>query len=193
MPLRRISCLLAVTLALAASAALARDARIVGVTQSSDLPVVRPDTPVPDDPGLVFYLQRSTNRNTVVYVANFDSEGRLDPDDPLSVYWRRFSESGQPRRLNLIERTLAYGVSVSAGGDPGSYRVAFRAVPDMGLTLSQSAPFQATLHAEHDGTRIDLIYGHVEAIDGLIPEVVEILFFGRAENGRFARIVLVPE
>lgn len=172
--------------------AVARDARIAAITESSDMPVMRADTPVPDDPGQVLYLQRSTNRNTVVYAARFDAKGRLDPRGPITAYWRRYEEQGQARALKMIERELAYGLRAKPGSEAGSYSVSFRAVPGLQMTLRQSAPFEAALYAT-DGERVlRLRYGYIEAIDGLIPEVVEVRIFGTLSKGRFATVVLVP-
>ena len=180
-------------LVFASASAQARDVRIVSITENPVMPVIRPDTPVPDDPGQVLYLQRSTNRNTVVYAANFDPAGMLDPRDPVGVYWRRYEEQGQTRALTLLERQIAYGVRARLGPEPGSFRVNFRAVPGLEMTLRQSAPFQAALYAVQGDVSLRLVYGHIEAIDGLIPQVVEVVFFGTLANGRHATVVLAPE
>lgn len=167
-----------------------RSARVAGYTESHSLPVMRPDTPVPADPGQVLYLQRSTNRNTVVYAARFDAAGRLDPREPIAVYWRRYEEQGQTRGLNALERRLAYGLRFRPGTEAGTFLVSFRAVPDLEMTLRQSAPFQAALYGTHAQHSIRLRYGHVEALDGLIPQVTEIRFFGLLNSGRYATIIL---
>ncbi len=66
----------------------------------------------PNDPDVLFYLQRSTNANTIVYAANIDSHGQLDRHNPVEVFWRVFNEDGRRHGLNWIERLLAFGVSV---------------------------------------------------------------------------------
>mgnify|MGYP002621943449 FL=1 len=184
---------LAVLWLFAATPAEPRSARVTSFTESRALPVTRPDTPVPDDPGQVLYLQRSTNRNTVVYAARFDAAGQLDPHEPVAVYWRRYEEQGQARGLNLLERQLAYGLRTRPGTEAGTYRVSFRAAPDLEMTLRQNAPFQAALYAAHADQSIRLRYGYIQAIDGLIPQVTELRFFGLLPGGRYATIVLVPD
>ena len=55
----------------------------------------RPDYPVPPTSDKhLFYLQRSTNANTVVYDANFSGSGRLDHFRPVTVYWLRYHTTG---------------------------------------------------------------------------------------------------
>lgn len=185
--------LVLLAMALPVTEAVARDARIAAITETSAMPVIRPDTPVPEDAGQVLYLQRSTNRNTVVYAARFDAEGRLDPQAPLTIYWRRYEEQGQARALKIVEREFAYGLRTKPAPEAGSYSVSFRAVPGLQMILRQNAPFEAALYAT-DGDRVlRLRYGYIEAIDGLIPEVVEVRIFGTLSNGRFATVVLVPD
>src|SRR5690606_6269383 len=50
------------------------------------MPAVRPEFPVPTDPNMIFYIQRSTNPNTVVYTANLRSDGKLDPKEPVKAF-----------------------------------------------------------------------------------------------------------
>ncbi len=170
-----------------------RSARIAAMIETRSLPVVRPDTPIPDDPGQVLYLQRSTNRNTVVYAARFDAAGMLDPREPIVVYWRRYEEQGQTRALTVVERQLAYGLRFRPGAEAGTFRVSFRAVPGMEMTLRQTAPFRAALHGTQGDRSVRLIYGHLEVIEGLIPRVTELRFFGQLPDGGYATIVLVPD
>ncbi|MGC4056802.1 MAG: DUF4833 domain-containing protein [Chitinophagaceae bacterium] len=61
---------------------------------------------------LLFYLQRTPNTNTVMYELNFDKEtGKLDEDNPVHVYWIRYTEEGNPKKeLNFIQRKYAYGL-----------------------------------------------------------------------------------
>ena len=57
----------------------------------------------------LFYLQRSTNKNTLVYELNYNN-GNLDQGDPLHVYWIRYQEDSQKEELNFIQKTFAYGL-----------------------------------------------------------------------------------
>jgi uncharacterized protein DUF4833 len=75
-------------------------------------PPPRPGFRAPNDPNTLFYLQRSTNANTIVYAANINAQGQIDPHNPIEVFWRVFDEDGRRHGLNWIERLLAYGVTV---------------------------------------------------------------------------------
>ncbi|MCC6186769.1 MAG: DUF4833 domain-containing protein [Chitinophagaceae bacterium] len=71
--------------------------------------------PVPKQyPNLLFYLQRTPNTNTVMYELNIDKKtGELDKDNPIHVYWIRYTEPGNPHKeLNFIQRKYAFGLKV---------------------------------------------------------------------------------
>jgi len=59
----------------------------------------------------LFYLQRDPNTNTVIYQLNVNSAGRLDEDEPINVFWIRYTEQGIHKDLNFIQRKFAYGLS----------------------------------------------------------------------------------
>ncbi|WP_298741771.1 DUF4833 domain-containing protein [uncultured Chitinophaga sp.] len=73
----------------------------------------RPNFPVPSGiPNMLFYLQRTPNANTIIYDLNVDKDGKLNADDPVNVYWIRYTEGGTKKGLNFIQRKFAYGIKV---------------------------------------------------------------------------------
>ena len=82
------------------------------VVELDRLPKARPDIPVASDPNMLFYVQRSTNPNTVVYAARLDAAGKLDMAQPVEGFWRRFKSDGARVPLSFTERNGAYGVDV---------------------------------------------------------------------------------
>jgi len=95
------------------------------VADASTPAAARYDFPVPPDDGrLLFYIQRSMNSNTVVYAANLDGDGRLDPGHPVNVYWLRYNSDGRRRALSFAEKHLVWGVDTRPAGDArGGYIV----------------------------------------------------------------------
>ena len=66
--------------------------------------------PVPQKTNkLLFYLQRSHNKNTIVYELNTLPDGTLDVKNPIKVSWIRFEEGGKRAELSFIQRR-AFGV-----------------------------------------------------------------------------------
>jgi phosphatidylglycerophosphate synthase len=72
-----------------------------------------PVFPVPTNiPHMLFYMQRTPNANTIVYDLNLQQDGTLDEDDPVNIYWIRYTEKGEKKGLNYIQRKFAYGLKV---------------------------------------------------------------------------------
>jgi serine/threonine protein kinase len=60
----------------------------------------------------LFIIERTTNGNVVHYDAHLNSEGHIDPGQPVIVYWTIGSTTGKRQNLNYLERTRAYGIQV---------------------------------------------------------------------------------
>lgn len=66
--------------------------------------------PVPaGNPNQLFFLQRTSNTNTIVCELNYE-KGVLNADDPVHVFWIRYTDKGQKEELNFIQKKFAYGV-----------------------------------------------------------------------------------
>ncbi len=188
-----VTFLLAFALSGIAPAADAASGRIISITRPDTPAVMRTDTPVPAEPAQLFYVQRSKNRNTVIYAARFDAQGRLDRRNPIAVYWRRYEEEGQVQNLSLDQRLLAFGVRVRPLPTEGEFDVRFRVMAGARITLRQTGPFAAEMIGSYGNEEIRLVYGHVEARDdGLIPRVIEGRVFGHDANGDFVDVLIRP-
>lgn len=70
----------------------------------------------------LFYIQRSSNINTIVYDANLGADKKLDPKNPVHTYWVMYNDGGKKQELTGIQRSLAYGLHTKATiGESGSY------------------------------------------------------------------------
>ena len=58
----------------------------------------------------LFYLQRTTNSNTIICDLNTDAKGQVLKDNPVHVYWIRYDEGGEKKELSYIQETFAYGI-----------------------------------------------------------------------------------
>ena len=154
------------------------DLRLLRSVTTPQLPIVQPAWTRPDDPGQVFFIQRSMNPNTVVYTARFDKDGALARTSPMAAYWRRYAEHGQKRKLKLVERLFAYGISTRKAKTAAHWTAHFAALPDLSPELRQDGPFRAALWAEIKDRPYRLIYGYLDLDEtGLIPKVVRLRLF----------------
>ena len=151
----------------------------VKVTQAATIPAIRPDWPIPREPNQLFYLQRSSNSNTVVYTALFDEDGNLRPKRPAQVYWRRYNTTGERKALKAIEQRFAYGINVKPRKTPGEYTVTLKPLPELPMLLRQTEPGEAELIAEIGGRQVRAVYAFVTVDEtGLIPKVTSLSVHG---------------
>jgi hypothetical protein len=149
------------------------------ISESAEIPRLRPEFKIPDEPNQLFYIQRSPNSNTVIYAAGLDVAGNLKRDAPVEVFWRKFNIDGSKQPLNFMERMMAYGVKLDrpAAGQPISFSIA--PLPERKLTLSldgQHRP-QALMQIGNHKVKVAYVYLHVVE-GGLMPKVPELDIFG---------------
>ena len=58
---------------------------------------------------MLFYLQRSHNRNTIIYELNSLPDGRVNTEKPVNIYWIRYEEGGRKAELSFLQ-SRAFGV-----------------------------------------------------------------------------------
>ncbi len=152
--------------------------------------VARPDFPVPDDPGLLFFIQHSTGPNTVVYTARLNAQGQLDKQSPVDVFWRRFTSHGRRVELSYLERILAYGVNVqpsSAGKD--AYVMSLAAYPKRTVVVEMDTNGTPMAVMDLPNHRVKLRYAYVKVADNrFIPGIDYIDIFGQdITSGKYVR------
>jgi len=168
---------------LAFGLAQAAQLKSIKVTETAQIPAVQPSWPIPNDPGQVFYLQRSTNKNTIIFRARYDKNGNLLRSDPAHVYWRRYNTTGERKPLKPIERLLAYGVNVKPAGTDGQFYVTLRPLPQMPMLLRQTGPGKAELIGTIGGRKARIVYAYA-AVDesGLLPKVTHLTLHGIVQD-----------
>lgn len=75
------------------------------------------DYPIPEKDGLLFFIQRNQNFNTVVYEVNRNCQGKINIHEPMRVYWIKYNEQKEESELNYIQTKLAYGYKSSVIND----------------------------------------------------------------------------
>lgn len=160
---------------------------VISTVPSATLPVANSDFRHPNDRHQVFFLQRTTNANTIVYVAQFDSDGNLDPQTPIAGYWRRFAGQGQVMQFRWYERVFGFGAKTRALPDGSGFEVRFNGIKDQQLLLKQNAAFDAALFTRQNGRTYRMIYGYLNVDEsGILPKVTQLrLFTSDPQTGRF--------
>ena len=126
--------------------------------------------PVPTANNLLFYIQRNKNSNTVVYEANLLPDGKLDPKNPVNVYWMRYTEGGVKKELSWIQRWLAYGVDFERAKDnSGNFIINLVALKQrkLVLTTDQDGHPTACLYLNGKYSKLSRIYAQAQETNWL--------------------------
>jgi hypothetical protein len=165
------------------------------ITEVDELPQLRPDFPRPTDSNLLFYIQHSSSPNTVVYTANIDPNGQLDPRQPIDVYWRRFTNGGERVPLSFFERLFAYGVKVHSSSPENNAMAAnIVSYPQrvINIDFDDQAKPRATIEMGNHYAKLIYVYLAVDE-SRLIPSVLQVDVFGRdIADGQVLHEVIKP-
>lgn len=59
---------------------------------------------------MLFYVQRSLNKNTIIYQLNTKENEEIDMNEPIKMYWVNYAGKGDVEQLNFVQRKYAYGL-----------------------------------------------------------------------------------
>ncbi|MFC5412767.1 DUF4833 domain-containing protein [Larkinella bovis] len=134
----------------------------------------------PSSPNRLFYIQRSNNTNTVIYEANMVAGHRLNPEEPMSVYWIRYAERGQRERLSLFQWKMAYGYKHESANRPeAGFEIHLNAFKKRAIwvDLQQGKPVALTTINGRKAC-LQKVFVQLDSDSGLVPKVRYIELFG---------------
>lgn len=59
---------------------------------------------------MLFYLQRTVDRNTLIYELNYEASGQLNENKPVKIYWIDFEDGAKISPLTFAQSKFAYGI-----------------------------------------------------------------------------------
>ncbi len=63
--------------------------------------------PVPQKNGkMLFYLQRSFNKNTIIFETELLADNKLNSERPINMHWIRYEEDGRTSELSFFQRKI---------------------------------------------------------------------------------------
>jgi len=149
------------------------------ISEGSEIPKLRPEFKVPDEPDQLFYVQRSPNSNTVIYAARLDAKGNLNSSAPVEAFWRKFNIDGSRQPLNFIERAMAYGVRLDSRktGKPVTFSIA--ALPERKVTVSLDNDHRPQALMQIGSHLVKVAYVYLQVVEGgLLPKIPSLDIFG---------------
>jgi len=149
------------------------------ISEGSEIPKLRPEFKVPDEPDQLFYVQRSPNSNTVIYAARLDAKGNLNSSAPVEAFWRKFNIDGSRQPLNFIELAMAYGVRLDSRktGKPVTFSIA--ALPERKVTVSLDNDHRPQALMQIGSHLVKVAYVYLQVVEGgLLPKIPSLDIFG---------------
>ena len=138
------------------------------------------DYPIPSIEHMLFYIQKSTNTNTVVYQLNLLDNEELNLSEPIKVFWLRYQEEGQRKNLSFIEQKFAYGViSKQIKNETNVFDVKLVALKSREFKLERNEDGQSKVVTIIDGKRASLskIFLEIEG-NSFWPKITYIDIYG---------------
>ncbi|MEO8933152.1 MAG: DUF4833 domain-containing protein, partial [Xanthomarina sp.] len=130
---------------------------------------------------MMFYLQRTPNLNTVIYELRYNSNGQINADDPIHVYWIRYTEPGNPKKdLNYIQRKFAYGVKTKLI-KPGEWEIRLVSYDKIKLILKKGidGKYHVFINIHNQEVVFEKSYIKIDGGTFWSPNVIYIELFGR--------------
>ncbi len=140
----------------------------------------QPVFPVPTGiPNMLFYLQRTPNANTIVCELNHNN-GVLNDEDPVHVFWIRYTENGVKQELNFIQRKFAYGIKTRKIAD-GQYELHFVSYKKQKFILRKDADGHYRTFAVINGKQaiLNKVYLHINGGSFWSPNVEYVELTGK--------------
>jgi hypothetical protein len=129
----------------------------------------------------LFYLQRTINKNTIIFQLNTSENGDLIEEEPIKSFWVNYSGKGDFENLNFIQRKYAYGLEMKLlDKQKQHYSFNFVSYKKQILYLLKAGnekKFQVFSYLNNKLVVVNRIYVHIEGGTFWAPKVkyVEVL------------------
>lgn len=127
----------------------------------------------------LFFLQRNLNRNTIAYDLNLKSDGQIDANAPLEVYWMRYTggRNGVIEETTWFQRQFAFGYSSTKKGN-NEFLIKLVAYKERRIQLKQlNGTWVAIMKINGSDCRLTNVYVYADE-SGLMPDVKHVDLYG---------------
>lgn len=131
---------------------------------------------------MLFYVQRSLNKNTLIYQLNTSESNEIIESDPIHVYWINYAGDGGVESLNYIQRKYAYGIDIQLlDKEKKTFSFNFVSYKKQVLYLIKSSDkkYHVFSYFNHRLMLVNRIYIHIEGGSFWTPKVKYIEVFGK--------------
>ena len=133
----------------------------------------------PKSDNMLFFLQRSHNRNTVIYELNLLGNGKLIKDKPVKYYWIRYEEGGKRSDLSFIQNQ-AYGLKCKLTDEKkDNYTLHFNHFKnrDIFLLVNSAGKHRAYMYINNELTELEKVFIKAEGYSNGKPLKIHFIEF----------------
>lgn len=146
---------------------------------------------------LLFYIQRSHNKNTIAYELNLDKNGKLKNDRPIHPYWICYNQGDALEELSYIQQKFAYGLNVkSLDAENKSYKFNFVSYSKKSLYLRKREGddrYVVTISVNDKEIELDKIYVKTDGGTFWVPVIKYIEVSGNdISTGKYINERIIP-
>ena len=131
---------------------------------------------------MLFYVQRTINKNTIIYQLNVNENNELNEKEPISQYWINYAGKGDAEPLNFIQRKYAYGLNFQlTDKEKKTYSFHFVSYKKQLLYLIKAPDKKYHVYSYFNNRLflVNRIYVHIEGGSFWTPKVKYIEVFGK--------------
>lgn len=137
----------------------------------------------PKDDNFLFYVQRTPNTNTIVYELNLNSNGSLNVDEPVHIFWIRYKEDGSREELSYLQRKYAYGLRCTlVDHEKMFYKLNFVSYSKRYLFLQKATgdkKYHIYTHIAGKWSILQRIFVSIEGGTFWLPNIKKVEMFGK--------------
>jgi len=137
----------------------------------------------PQKPGMLFYVQRTHNTNTIVYELNYTKDSMLNETEPIKIYWIRYADDGSIKELSYIQRKYAYGLtSFCIDNQKKTFKVNFVSYKKRDIYLIKTnteKKYRACMNINNKPAYIDKIFAKIDGGTFWLPHITYVEIFGK--------------
>jgi hypothetical protein len=147
-----------------------------------------------EDQHLLFVINRSKDADEIHYAVNLDASGKIDQQNPISVYWVKHSEGGKQVPLTWIQKRYAYGVGISkTEADEISFYLFSKTDQLFNVRKDNADRYGAFTTLNNMTIRADSLYIQIDGGSFLQPSIAAIHIFGQDIESGISQAMSVLE
>lgn len=130
----------------------------------------------------LFRIERSKNANIVQYDVQVQEDGKLDPRQPVVVYWIRHAKEGQKEDLKWAEKNFAYGFKAKYNAETNTADIDMVAKINRKITVQEvGGEYRAETIIDGKSAYLDKIFISSKG-SGMSSKINYMEFFGKDIN-----------